>query len=293
MNINERNVALRSGSTNFSTLKDYMDSSVVRRIPFNETAKVTVSGVNLLVIDATKVVASTLAIGTSSTENTGLFATLLPGAVGTHSISKTDDALGRTLNMVAIRDATTHENIEASGFEVFALVQAVSTATDGDTIGASGSETVQLSFCYKAADGTITPATITATVEFMQNNLYLERLRPTIMMESGAASIELAAGGGSVSATSGKYITTTAFVADEVITLSTGAGASSGVSTKSGDTLDLGASSAAFNTNNLLTVLKNGAEQEKGTDVIYDASGTFHFAVALDIGDTIVTRLLA
>ena len=293
MQTNERDVAIRAGATNFSTLKEFMDARTVRRVPFNETAQITVSGVNLLIVDATKFVATKIAVGVSSVENAGLFVTLLPGAVGTHSIAKTDDALGRTLNMVAIRDATTHENIEDSGFEVFALVHAVSTAVDGDTIGASGSETVQLSFCYIAEDGTITPATITATIEFMQNNLYLERLRPTILMESGSASIEVATIGGSTSATSGKYVVTTPFAANEIITLSTGAGASAGISTKSHDTINLGISASAFIANNLLLVLKNGVEQDKETDVIYDTSGSFHFVSALDIDDQITIRLLA
>ncbi len=284
MKMNERGVALRSATTNYATLKDFMDRRRVIPLPFNETAKVVVGGANVVLINSTMTVATNLAIGSGTAINAGLFATVLAGAVGTGGINTTSDSLGNIMNMVHIRDATTHDSITTSGGrEVFALVQAVSTATDGDVIGASGSENTQLSFVYVASDGTLTLETVTATIEFSQNNVYIERQTPTIMLQGGnpdALSVEL-----------GEYVVTTAFVASEIITLSTGAGTSSGVSTFTGTDVELGVSSSAFNDNTKLQVLLNGVRCDKGVDVVYDSTNTFHFVLPLDVDDRFEVQL--
>ncbi len=291
MKINERGVALRSAATNYDTLKDFMDRRRVIPLPFNETAKVVVSGATVVLINSTMTVATNLAIGSGTTVNAGLFATVLAGAVGTGGINSTSDSLGNILNMVAVRDATTHDAITTSGGrEVFGLVQAVSTATDNDAIGASGSENTQLSFVYVAADGTLTLETVTATVEFVQNNVYIERQTPTIMLQGGNPDADAIAVD-ALSVELGEYIVTTAFVANEVITLSSGAGASSGVTTFTGTDVELGASASAFNDNTLLQVLINGVRCDKGVDVIYDSTNTFHFILPLDIDDRFEVQL--
>jgi hypothetical protein len=236
--------------------------------------------------------ATKLAIGIGSVENGGLFATLLAGAIGTGSTNVTSDSLGNVLNLVKIKDSTTDAPVkEAGGREVYGLVQAVSTAVDGDTIGGSGSENTQLSFVYRAANGTLTLTVVTATIQFGRNHLYILQQEPTIMMAGGNPTADVIAGAG-VSATQGNYVVTTAFTAAEVITTSSGDGAT-GVSTKTGDTIALGASSGVFNANNLLQITLNGAIQLKGTDVVYDSATTFHFAAALDIDDYFEIRLLA
>jgi hypothetical protein len=287
--INERGIALRKGG-NYTNLDDYFDRRRVVPLPFNETASVVVAGANVILINSTMTVATKLAIGLGTTENAGLFAALLAGAVGTGSINTTSDTLGNVLNMVRIRDATTHDAIkEASGREVYALIQAVSTANDGDAIGAGGSENVQLSFVYVASNGTLTLTSVTATVEFVQNNVYVERNTPTIMMQGGNPDAD-ALDAPPVTATQGEYVVTTAFTAGEVITLATGAGAGSGVTTKTGDTLTLGASAAEFFNDHLLQVMLNGVEQRKAVDIIWDSNTTFHFALALDVDDYFEVR---
>ncbi len=291
MSLTERQIALRKGG-NYATLDAFFDRRKVIPLPFNETSVVTAAGVNTMNIDITLVVAGTLAIGTGTTESGGLFATILPGAVGTGSTNSTSDSLGNILNMVSIRDATTHDPILDSGREVFALVQAVSTAVDGDVIAASGAPNTQLSFAHIASDGTVTLSLVTATIEFGQNNVYLERNVPTIMLEGGNPDAD-AIGGLTLGATQGEYIVTTAFAAVEVITLATGAGAASGVTTFTGDALALGASASAFFNDHLIQVMINGVEARKGTDVIWDSSATMHFALALDIGDYFEIRRLA
>lgn len=292
MSINERSVALRSGTTSYTTLKDFMDRRRVIPLPFDETATVAVSAANFVLIDASMTVATKLAIGEATTTNGGLFATILTGAVGTGDASKiTSDSLGNILNMVSIRDEVTHNSVTTDdGFEVFALVQAVSTASDGDTILAAASENAQLSFVYNSGAGALTLTAITATIEFAQNNAYIERQTPTIMLQSGNPDQDIIA---SISLDRAEFDVTTAFIADEVITLSTGAGDSSGASTVTGETVALGASAIIFNANNLLTITVNGVEQLKGVDVVWDSNLTMHFAVALDIADIFQAGLLA
>ena len=171
------------------------------------------------------------------------------------------------------------------------MIQAASSVVDGDAIGAAASENIQISFVYVAANGTLTLTLVTATVEFQQNNNYLERNLPTILKQDANEADALAPS--PVQVDQGEYTVTTAFVADEVITLSTGAGAASGVATKAGETIALGASAAAFNGDNLTQVLLNGVQQIKGSEVVWDSSGTMHFANALDVDDYFEVKQLS
>jgi hypothetical protein len=85
-----------------------------------------------------------------------------------------------------------------------------------------------------------------------------------------------------------KYVVTTAFAANEVVTLTTGAGGVSGISTPSGEYsgVVLGASANAFRDNNQIEILENGVEQVKSSDFIWDSNTTGHFIIALDVTDT-------
>ena len=55
----------------------------------------------------------------------------------------------------------------------------------------------------------------------------------------------------------------------------------------------IGASGAAFKDNHLLQVMLNGVEQRKGTEVVWDTSGSMHFANPLDVGDYFEIRQLS
>jgi hypothetical protein len=296
MPINERQIALRKGG-NYPNLDDFFDRRKVIPLPFDETAQVAVSSANFVLIDSSMTVASLMAIGLTTTSNASLFATLLAGAVGTGSTNITSDTLGNILNMVKIRDATTHDPVLTSGDrEVYALVQAVSTASDGDAIGAVSSENMQLSFVYVAADGTLTLTTIDQTIEFMQNNVYLERETPTIRLEGGNEVQDVLGG---IQVTRRGFLVTTAFIALENIDTTSGSGGGSGLSTPDGDAAPtLGATAAAFNTNNLLEIRLNGVIQRKGTaganiDVSWVSATSLEFALAMDPGDYFEIRLLS
>ena len=84
-----------------------------------------------------------------------------------------------------------------------------------------------------------------------------------------------------------EFVITTAFIANEVITLSTGGGSGSGASTASKDSVTLNTSEALMNADNTCRVTYNGVEQNKGSgkDVVWNSTTTMHFIHKMDIGD--------
>lgn len=269
---------------NFTSVRDYADKVIVKAIPFVETQTLTLTADQYALVDES-ILSGIISIGTTTTANGGVVAGSLPGAVGTASIVTIGDTLGNLTNVVEIRDATTHDPISVSDRQVFGLIQAASTVVDGDPIGAAASENLQMSFAYVAADGTLTLTAVTATIEFQINKAFQNSELPTYEFQGGNVAPDI------VSATPAAqkiatYLVTTAFAANEVITLTSGAG-SSGVATPGGDyaAIALGGNSGAFNANNKISVLENGVKQVKGTDFIYDSTTSGHFAIVLDIGD--------
>jgi len=288
--LNERQIVLREGG-NYAALNDFFDRRRVIPLPFDETARVIPAGVQHMLVIDDLCVATNLAVGVATVENAGLCAAEMVGAIDNAETTLISDSLGNVLNLVKLRDASTHDPIvTADDREVFGLIQSANGVADGTVIGAAASENTQISFVYVDLAGAIILTNVTATVEFMQNNVYLERHVPTITLLGGKETQDVIP---PISADQGEYVVTTAFAADEVITLSTGAGAGSGVSTKTGETINLGEDAAAFNADNLLQVMLNGIEQRKGTDVTWDSSGTMHFALALDVDDYFEVRRLA
>jgi hypothetical protein len=82
------------------------------------------------------------------------------------------------------------------------------------------------------------------------------------------------------------FVVTVRFEANEVITFSTGDGASLGRSTPSGDTVLLPTSSALMISDNSCRILLDGMELLKGQEFIWDSQTTGHFPFILDAGDT-------
>ena len=236
-----------------------------------------------------------ISLGVATTYSGGVVAAALAGAVDTAATTSIADSNGNIANIVPIRDALTHDSVTSSGFEVFGLIQAASTVTDGDAIGAAASENIQISFVYLNASSVVTLAAITGDIEFgLKKAITTENLpayevicgntQPDIVVPAAAATQKVAT-----------YIVTTAFVADEIIDLSDGTGATAGITTAGGDyaTATLGASGAAFLADNTVEVLENGVEQVKETDAVWDSATTLHFALALDIGDVFYVKFFA
>lgn len=282
--INEEQVTFRSGTNTYATLKAFLDRKKIVRIPFVDSQQVTVSSAQYVLLDSS-FISGNIALGTSSEENAGIVMAALAGAVGTAANTSISDTFGKILNLIEIRDASTHDPItDANDRVVYGLLQAASTVTDGDAITAASSENCQMSFVIVDTDGSLALTTVNDTIEFHVKKLYFERQMPTIYEEGGAVDREVV-DPVMLEPNVRKFVVTTAFAADEVITLSTGAGASSGVSTASGDTVTLASSASNFNDENRQQVFLNGVRCTKGTHVTWDSTGSLHFYIALEIGD--------
>jgi hypothetical protein len=296
MSINERHVGLKSGG-NFSALKDYMDRRIVMRIPFVDSQDLSISAAQYSKIPST-VLSGVIGKGTTSNTSGAYIAAALAGAVGTAATTTISDTFGNILNLINLRDATTHEELqEIDGTNqrtIYGLIQCSSTVTDGDAIGGVGSENLQVSFVYYASNGTLTLATaFTRDIEFQANKLMIARNLPTIVMENGNLCPDIIERG--VVPVKRYFVVTAPYIANEVITLSTGGGATAGTSTTSGDSVTLHTSAALMYSDNTCRVEYGGVDQRKGTglDVVWDSATTFHFTFPLDVADWfLVERIL-
>ena len=296
--LNERQIALRSRTSSQTTLADYLDTVDVGYTAFSAAKTVTVAAAAQFALISSTQQSGNIALGTSSGfSGSSYFAVALSTAVGTAATTNAVDSNGNYLNRVAIRDSTTHDQIVVSGYEVFGLIQAASTATDGQAIAASGSENLQISFAYIDNAGTLTLATLNASattgVNFGMRIATRLRNRLNVQSVGDPSSRPEVAQASSATRNRRRLTVTAAFVANEVITLSTGSGASAGTSTPAGsgdgaDTIStLGASAATFNTNDNLSLYLNGVLQVKGIDIVYDSTGTLHFTAALYVNDVV------
>jgi len=275
---------------NFATLYDRAKQAKVKTLPFVSTQVVTLTDDEYALIDSS-ILSGNISLDTTSVYSGGVVAAKLSQAVGTAATTEISDSLGNVANIVSIRDSTTKDPIKYLDNEVFGLIQADVSATDGDAIGAAESENLQISFVYVATDNTLTLCPVTATIEFQVRKMFTDENLPVYEVESAGAGPDIVSPVGPVVKVA-KYIVATAFVVNEVITLTTGGGAADGVATPSGDyaSVTLGASANAFRDDNTVEVLENGVEQVKSTDFIWDSSTTGHFIIALDVGDTFTVK---
>lgn len=278
-----------SGSlgASYDTLLDWMLGREVHEMPFNE-ADLSVNGQYLL-LNATNF-AGTIALGTTTATNGGWATAALSGAVGTAATTSISDTWGHVTNLCQVRSASSHDPIlDANGREVQALLQAASTASDGDAVGASASENIQVSFVVVAADGTFSLTSVTAEIELSLPKVYRRLFRPSYVKAGVAPRTDV------LSASSllvRKYVVTTAFAADEIMTISTGAGSVAGAATPSGNSISsIGADSATFVAANTSRVRINGSQLDK-TDV-WESSTSIQLPVALSVGDKIEIEVQA
>jgi hypothetical protein len=244
-------------------LTNYLDKAQTYQSAFSETRVVTPSSAQYVLVPST-IVSGNLAIGTTTvTRNGGIFATQLAGSVGTAATSKTSLANGDILNLVNIRDATTHDPILDSGREVYGLIQVSSSVVDGDAITGSGSENTQISFVKDDGTGTLTLVTLNQSVEFTINLIFSSR--NVVDLKKSGGNVDQDVIQTSVPARTNTYYTVTAdFAIGETINLSTGSGTGSGLSTKDGVTPSLPTTAAIFKSNGNVAVSRNGIEGTKG-----------------------------
>ena len=293
INARQVNVLRPDTGGNYTTLKDYLERRKIIAMPFVEAQEIAVAGVNYVLVDSTThLIGGTLTVLNASPPvtaitNGGIAAAELVGAVGTAAITSHTDDLGNVLNLVMIRDGSTHEEVKtADDRTVFGLVQCANGVAEGANVGASASENTQISFVYIAADGTLTLTAVTDTIEFNVNKLYMEAHVPTIYLEGANRDTVIVEP--QVQEPLSRVLTVTAaFAANEVITLSTGAGAGTGTSTPTGDTVVLDTSAALFNANNLVRVRLNGVQLIRNIEAVWDSTLTMHVNIAMDIGDVL------
>jgi len=293
INARQVNVLRPDTGGNYTTLKDYLERRKIIAMPFVEAQEIAVAGVNYVLVDSTThLIGGTLTVLNASPPvtaitNGGIAAAELVGAVGTAAITSHTDDLGNVLNLVMIRDGSTHEEVKtADDRTVFGLVQCANGVAEGANVGASASENTQISFVYIAADGTLTLTAVTDTIEFNVNKLYMEAHVPTIYLEGANRDTVIVEP--QVHEPLSRVLTVTAaFAANEVITLSTGAGAGTGTSTPTGDTVVLDTSAALFNANNLVRVRLNGVQLIRNVEAVWDSTLTMHVNIAMDIGDVL------
>lgn len=295
MSINSRQVNVLRPDTggNYTFLSDFMERRKILAMPFDEVQEIAVSAANFVKVDSTTHLAGDVLTVLDATPpvtaitNGGICAAELVGAVGAGAITSHKDSLGNILNLVQIRDASTHEEIKTAADQtVFGLIQCALGVAEGAAVGAAASENTQISFVYIAADGTVTLTTITDTIEFQVNKLYMEAHIPSIYLEGG--NVDYLVVEPKVQEPLSRVLTVTAaFAANEVITLATGAGAGTGTSTTSGDTVTLDSSEALFNANNSIRVRLNGVQLVRDAEAHWDSSTTIHITKAMDVGDVL------
>ena len=285
-----------TGTGNYSTLYDLNLQKRCRQQPFIESRVVTVSNAEFVLINNT-VLPGKISLGTSTEQvDGGISVSALPGVVGTAHVGATVDSSGNIWNLVDLRIAATHDLVKSGEQQVYGLLHCSNTATDGDAITPTPSENVQMDFVVRDGDDTLSSVIMTGTYEFTVNKVYVPLTEPTeVFFGSNGVprGVDLAAPSKSV--VERVLTVTTGFALNEVITISTGSGATSGASTPEGNTVSLPASSSAFIADHSIEIkLNNITFRRTGAtpDVIWDSTNSFHFNnLQLDPNDVMIVKV--
>lgn len=293
--INERQVALKTGG-NFTLLKDYLDKRIVKSMPFQEIT-LTLAGVSFQVLPSGTFPGFIAKDATTAEVDGSIMAATGAWAIGTPAFDNTfataQDPYGNILNLVDVRDATSHDPVyDTDGRKVYGLITCGAATTDGMAVGTGGTANLEVSFVKNDGSGAFVAVTLTGTYEIYLNKVNQARYDEVIELEGGAREFDVVAD--VTTQYLAQYTVTTAFVATELFTISTGAGSVAGVSTPAGDNAAIGAwldGAGKFNGNKFI-VLLNGVEQVKGTglDVEYSAADTLVLGFDADVSDVITIK---
>lgn len=280
----------RTGIGAYPTLQAFLDKKTVKTSPFINARAVTFAGTSFMKIPST-IVAGNLAVGISSTKVTGgIVVATVAGSFATGSLEIITNSDGQIMNMVAVRDAVTNQAIfdGVNLDQVFGLLQSSSGTADGTAIGGVGVENMRLQLAKYDNTDTLTAVSYTGAVEFEVNKLYSELTMPSYVFEGKSVSPDIIA---TTVKKQRKFIVTNPFIANEVITISTGSGATAGASTVTGDTILLPSSAGSFNINGDIVVFISQGYQSKGStpqdDVTWVSTNSFSVNRALDIDEVI------
>ena len=287
--INERQVGLKTGGK-YTLLKDYLDKISVTRAPFNETQVFTgLVASDGIIIDSAKIPVNAQ-IGDNKKLSNGLYTTAAKNGgivaalgvsfdVGAPTVFAWEaelvaDDYGNILNMVQIRDATSHDpRTDTNGRTIYGLLVRGASTVDNTAIGASAN-TRNLEICFVVNDGTgnLVKATggVSGAIEFSVNRAFAERNLAKIQLEGGnAVDIDVIADLATIHYSD--FLVTTPFGASETLVLSTGVG-DSGISTPGGDAnrVTLNVSGAAFEADNTCKCTLNGVKGTKGSGLDFE-----------------------
>ncbi len=241
--LNARNVGFKktqsAGNTgNYDNLQNFVERRLCMPINFAQSVTVANSAVALL---PSTILPGIISLGTTTiATDGGVSAAVLSGSVGTPSTNIAQDANGDIWNLVEIRSYETHDPIKNGGWRVYGLIQADISASDGDTIGGLGSENLQMTFVKSSEGGTLTSVQINGNIEFQTNLVFSELNLPAARKLNGVGLGMDIVAPQSIS-NERRFEVTSDFMSGEIITLATGAGAGSGISTPTGDIVVLSA----------------------------------------------------
>ena len=288
--ISDDQIKFRSRASSNTLLSDFLDKRIVEPGAWSESLTLTVAASAQHSLVSSSVLSGAISKGTATNVD-GYMCAELAGAVGTAATTNVTSN-GEILNLVQIRDASSHRAIEVNNNQVYGLLQCANGVADGAAIGATGSENVQISYVVINSDGSLSLTsldTVNSTViEFAPISLTRMRNFPDFWTPSEPTPRPVLGGGSTVTA---RRLTVTAdFAANETITLATGAGETAGtatVSANANDTIDLGASATAFNQDRSIMVYLNGVLQEKGVDITWMTSGSLRVSKAMYVGEVL------
>lgn len=210
VNLNERQVGLKTGGSKYSSLKEFMDRVSVVRAPFNAVQVKTVEAsfgdviiaeeipANAQIADNLKMsngaynsIANKGGIVTAEgTETTGF---VTPGTFVAEYKTVLDD-YGNMLNAVQIRNAANQDPIlDSNGAEIFGLLIRAFGVADGAAIDVATGN-VELVFAVLNSSGVpaAPSAAISASVEFSLNRVFALRYIAKISLE-GANAVDVSA----------------------------------------------------------------------------------------------------
>lgn len=184
------------GLGNYTTLQNFVEQKTCKDLAITETKQVTVSNADFVLIDST-MISGKLAIGTATTSvDGGIACAKLGGAVGTAATTTITDTEGRIWNDVEIVSSGTHDTILTNGGQkIFGLMHCDSSANDGDAIGATGSESAQLSFVYYDTAGILQNVTINETIQFNGAIVQSKLNEPIIVRQGGVSRVDITPSG--------------------------------------------------------------------------------------------------
>lgn len=274
----------------YDTALEWFQGRDVYKMPWSETDFN--PGAQSMLIDSGSF-PGTISLGTTSSNNNGWHAAALVGAVGTAATTNISDSDNRLTNEVEIRYSGTHDPVlDGSNRKIYGLLQADSTVTDGDTVGAAAAENLQVSFFVYASDGTVTLTSISGDLIEIALPKLRRRMNLPNYRKAGTAPVADVIATSAATILVRKYVVTSPFAENEIMTISTGTGSISGAATPSNNVIaSIGDDAGDFIGENSTRVRINGQQLTKTTD-LYESSTSIKHPVALDIGDFIEVEII-